>query len=57
MFRSTTSSTRMAGKWQVYDVVVEGISFINNYRQQFNSILTNEPFDNLLARMREKSAL
>jgi len=46
-----------AGQWQVYDVVVEGISFINNYRQQFNSILTNEPFDNLLARMREKSVL
>jgi phospholipid transport system substrate-binding protein len=45
------------GQWQVYDVVVEGISFINNYRQQFNSILTNEPFDNLLARMREKSTL
>ncbi|MHC1742551.1 MAG: phospholipid-binding protein MlaC [Syntrophobacteraceae bacterium] len=45
------------GQWQVYDVVVEGISFINNYRQQFNSILTNEPFDNLLARMKQKSAL
>ncbi len=45
------------GQWQVYDVVVEGISFINNYRQQFNSILTNEPFDSLLARMREKSKL
>lgn len=45
------------GQWQVYDVVVEGISFINNYRQQFNSILTNESFDGLLVRMREKSAL
>ncbi len=46
-----------AGQWQVYDVVVEGISFINNYRQQFTSILTNEPFDNLLVRMKQKSAL
>lgn len=42
------------GEWKVYDVVVEGISFINNYRQQFNSILANESFDALLNRMREK---
>jgi phospholipid transport system substrate-binding protein len=45
------------GEWKVYDVVVEGISFINNYRQQFNSILANESFDGLLNRMREKVAL
>jgi len=42
------------GKWKVYDVVVEGISFVNNYRQQFNSILASESFDSLLNRLREK---
>jgi len=44
------------GEWKVYDVVVEGISFINNYRGQFNSILAGESFDSLLARLRERVA-
>ena len=44
------------GEWKVYDVVVEGISFINNYRQQFNAILANESFDGLLSRMRQTAA-
>jgi phospholipid transport system substrate-binding protein len=42
------------GEWKVYDVVVEGISLVNNYRQQFNAILAKESFDGLLKRMQEK---
>ena len=42
------------GEWKVYDVVVEGISFIENYRSQFNSILAGESFDALLNRLRQK---
>ncbi len=42
------------GRWKVYDVVVEGISFVDNYRSQFASILTNESFDSLLGRLRRK---
>ncbi len=42
------------GIWKVYDVVVEGISLVNNYREQFSSILANESFDSLLKRMRGK---
>lgn len=42
------------GAWKVYDVVVEGISFIENYRSQFNSILAGESFDALLNRLRQK---
>ena len=44
------------GQWKVYDVVVEGISLVNNYRQQFNAILAKESFDGLLKRMQEKLA-
>ena len=44
------------GEWKVYDVVVEGISLVNNYRQQFNAILAKESFDGLLKRMQEKLA-
>lgn len=43
-------------RWKVYDVVVEGISFVDNYRGQFASILTNESFDSLLRKLRQKVA-
>ncbi|MGA2400107.1 MAG: ABC transporter substrate-binding protein, partial [Syntrophobacteraceae bacterium] len=45
---------RDGGQWKVYDVVVEGISYVDNYRGQFSSILTNESFDSLLRRLRQK---
>ncbi len=45
---------RMDGKWKAYDVVVEGVSLLVNYRSQFSSILANESFDSLLQRLREK---
>ncbi|GLI36395.1 MlaC/ttg2D family ABC transporter substrate-binding protein [Desulforhabdus amnigena] len=44
------------GKWKVYDVIVEGVSLVSNYRSQFNSILANEDFDALLKKLREKVA-
>lgn len=40
--------------WKVYDVVIEGISLVGNYRQQFSSILTSQSFGNLLKRLEEK---
>ena len=45
---------RDVGEWKVYDVVVEGMSFVENYRGQFASILANESFDSLLSRLRQK---
>ncbi len=44
------------GQWQAYDVIIEGISLVNNYRQQFSSILSNESFRELLNRLRAKVA-
>ena len=43
-------------EWKAYDVVIEGVSLVNNYRQQFSSILNRESFDALLQRMRSKVA-
>ena len=40
--------------WRVYDVVVEGISLINNYRSQFDRKLNKSSFDQLLNDLREK---
>jgi phospholipid transport system substrate-binding protein len=42
------------GKWKVYDIVAENISLINNYRSQFNRILTNSSFDDLIQRIKSK---
>ncbi|HXX80555.1 MAG TPA: ABC transporter substrate-binding protein [Thermodesulfovibrionales bacterium] len=42
------------GAWVVYDVVVEGVSLINNYRSQFREILVNKPPESLLETLRKK---
>ena len=42
--------------WRVYDVIVEGVSLLNNYRSQFHSILTNKPMEDLLVQLRAKVA-
>ena len=40
--------------WKVYDIVVENISIVNNYRAQFNRVLSNASLDELIKRMKEK---
>ena len=40
--------------WKVYDIVVENISIVNNYRAQFNRILSNASLDEVIKRMKEK---
>jgi phospholipid transport system substrate-binding protein len=45
---------RENNQWKAYDVVVEGISLVSNYRQQFESILSSGSFDTLLQMMRER---
>jgi len=41
--------------WRVYDVVVEGVSLVNNYRSQFREILINKTPDDLLEVLRKKA--
>jgi phospholipid transport system substrate-binding protein len=41
--------------WRVYDVVVEGVSLVNNYRSQFREILMNKTPDDLLEILRKKA--
>jgi len=41
--------------WKVYDVVIENISLVNNYRSQFNRILANGSFADLLNKLRARS--
>jgi phospholipid transport system substrate-binding protein len=42
--------------WRVYDVVVEGVSLVNNYRAQFDRFLSKKSFDELLQTLREKKS-
>ena len=42
------------GSWYVYDVFVEGVSLVNNYRVQFNRIMIKSSIDELLERLKTK---
>jgi len=42
-------------KWQAYDMVIEGVSLVNNYRNQFSDILAKSSFEGLMKKLREKS--
>ncbi|KAF0158067.1 MAG: putative toluene tolerance protein [Syntrophaceae bacterium] len=42
------------GKWKVYDVVVENVSLVQNYRTQFNEILAGNTPEQLLEILRKK---
>jgi len=43
------------GDWKVYDVVIEDISLVNNYRSQFNRTLANFSYEDLVNRMKGKT--
>ncbi len=45
---------RKGEKWLVYDVVIEGVSLVNNYRTQFNKIIRQNSYAELLKRMKNK---
>ncbi|MGD9312199.1 MAG: ABC transporter substrate-binding protein [Desulfobacterales bacterium] len=46
--------TDKSGEWKVYDVVIEGISMVKNYRGQFREILKTKKPEDLLQTLREK---
>ena len=45
------------GKWKIYDVIIEGVSLVNNYRSQFNNILLKSSFEELVKKMKEKKSM
>jgi len=44
-----------ANDWRVYDVVVDGISLVNNYRGQFTKIIKSSSYADLVEQLRKKS--
>jgi phospholipid transport system substrate-binding protein len=47
--------TNKSGQWRVYDVVIEGVSMVKNYRGQFREILSKKKPEDLLQTLREKT--
>ncbi|MBM4273756.1 MAG: ABC transporter substrate-binding protein [Deltaproteobacteria bacterium] len=42
------------GSWKVYDVVIEGVSLVSNYRSQFSRIIREGSYGELVRRLRTK---
>src|SRR5918911_4966406 len=40
------------GDWQVYDVIIEGVSLVNNYRTQFHNIVSQESYEALVKKLK-----
>jgi phospholipid transport system substrate-binding protein len=47
---------RDADGWRIYDITIDAISVIANYRNQFNRVLNNDGYDKLVADIRQKTA-
>jgi phospholipid transport system substrate-binding protein len=45
---------RHGDKWLVYDVVIEGVSLVANYRSQFNKIIQTSSYQELVKKMKTK---
>ena len=42
-------------QWLVYDISIEGVSLVNNYRTQFNSIIVKSGYEELVKKLKEKA--
>lgn len=42
-------------KWMVYDVIIEGVSLVSNYRSQFNKIITANGYEKLVKKLQSKN--
>lgn len=43
------------GRWMVYDVVIEGVSLVSNYRTQFNKIINKDGYPALVHKLQTKT--
>jgi len=45
---------KRADRWLVYDVSIEGVSLVSNYRTQFNKIIQTTSYNELISKLRNK---
>ena len=46
-----------SGRWVVYDLTIEGVGLVANYRTQFNDILANGSFKTLIDKLKAKEGM
>ncbi len=42
------------GQWKIFNIYVEGVSLLGNYRSQFEAFLTNSPIEDLISELKKK---
>ena len=47
--------SKSTGKWLVFDIVIEGVSLVTNYRSQFSSVIRKNGMDVLIKKLAEKN--
>ena len=45
---------RRGDKWYIYDVIIEGVSLVNNYRTQFDRIIRSSSYGELVKKLRDR---
>ena len=43
------------GRWHAYDIVVDGVSLVKNYRSQFQKIIRESSYEELVKKLRERT--
>jgi phospholipid transport system substrate-binding protein len=43
------------GRWHAYDIIVDGVSLVKNYRSQFDKIIRTSSYQELVRRLRERT--
>ncbi len=43
-----------SGGWRVYDVIIENISMVNNYRSQFSRVIAQSSYEGLMRKLKQK---
>lgn len=46
---------RKADQWWVYDIVINGVSLVRNYRDQFDRIIRSSSYEELVAKLRDRT--
>ncbi len=43
------------GRWSAYDIIIDGVSLVSNYRSQFQKIIRDSSYEELVKKLRERS--
>ncbi len=44
-------------RWSAYDIIIDGVSLVGNYRSQFQKIIRDSSYDQLVTKLRERTAI